>query len=280
MTYSGYILNSVTEKPIPFASVILYENGNRIGGDSANADGFFSISTTTPAQAIVITSVNYQSASFPASIYQNRFELEPKDVTLPPVVVHDSHPKKNYTWAVAILALAVIANKEGKRSVNGVAKQKINRADIITAAMIVAGVMGFSIIKKLLVKLGIFEGEGQHSVEDENTNLNSPWKAAFYKAAPNGALLITTATADYLSSQVHNAFGIFEDDFNQIMAAFRQLKTQSQISFLADRFAIKYGEDLLTFLTNGGGILPWDGLNDKHLKQITDYVKALPKYRV
>ena len=56
------------------------------------------------------------------------------------------------------------------------------------------------------------------------------------------------------------------------------MKTKANVSYLADIFSQAYNEDLLTFLTDGGGILPWDGLSETHLKTITDLVAALPSH--
>jgi hypothetical protein len=60
------------------------------------------------------------------------------------------------------------------------------------------------------------------------------------------------------------------------MAAFSQVKTKAAVSFLADVFQQRYKQDLLTFLTNGGGILPWDGLSDNQLRTLLTYTNRLP----
>lgn len=140
------------------------------------------------------------------------------------------------------------------------------------------GLVAFTAIKKVLVTLGIAGGPGGKAVIDEIKNPNSVWKPAFWKTSPPGSWLITVGQAAAYSKTIHGAFGIFQDDFNAIFSVFSRLRTKSQVSFLCDQFSQIYGEDLLTFLTDGGGILPWDGLSDTHLKSITDMVDHLPQY--
>ena len=145
------------------------------------------------------------------------------------------------------------------------------------ALLIGGGVIAFFAIKKLLIKFGIASGPGTQQTINELTNPGSPWKPEYWKKG-SGALLIKNAVADKYATTIHNAFTVFQDDFNAIVSVFSQLKTKSQVSYLAQKFAEKYNEDLLQFLTNGGGILPWDGLSDSQLLQITNYVNKLPAF--
>ena len=94
-------------------------------------------------------------------------------------------------------------------------------------------------------------------------------KPSYYKRT--GGLLVRRADAERYARQIHSAFGIFQDDFNAVLAAFNRMPSKAAVSFLADVFQQIYKEDLLTFLTNGGGILPWDGFSDAQLKQLIAY---------
>jgi hypothetical protein len=152
------------------------------------------------------------------------------------------------------------------------------RIDPNLLLILAGGGISLYIVNKILIRTGLIEGKGTRTVTNELENPNSPWKPAFHKAAPSGALLIRRQTAEGYAAIIHNAFGIFQDDFNAVMGVFSQLKTKSQVSFLADVFFQKYNEDLLSFLTDGGGIMPWDGFNDTNLQRLTDYVKSLPNY--
>lgn len=156
--------------------------------------------------------------------------------------------------------------------------------DINLNTVLIAGaaVFGIVVIRRIMIKLGVLEGKGGQAVQNELANPNSPWKPTFYRSAPRGTtiLLITNATANAYAKTIHDAFTLTQDDFNAIQSVFSKLKTKSQVSYLAEVFSNRYNEDLLAFLGDGGGILPWDGLSDKNLATITDLVKSLPQYNV
>jgi hypothetical protein len=157
------------------------------------------------------------------------------------------------------------------------AKKGIDINTVVIAGTALAGIL---LIRKILIRTGVIQGKGGKTVQREQENPFSPWKPNFWKAAPSGALLLRSAEALQYSETIHNAFTVFQDDFNAIMSVFSRLKSQSQVSFLSDVFSKTYNEDLLSFLTDGGGILPWDGLNDTNLEKITDLVNQLPKYKL
>lgn len=108
----------------------------------------------------------------------------------------------------------------------------------------------------------------------------SPWSPQFYKTAPSGAKLLTSAFADQLAKQIWDTIPWFylpPPDAGPAEAALKQCATQSQISFLADRFNSKYGTDLYTWLTrtfaanlDSPGVYTMDVINK--------YVSNLPKY--
>ena len=78
--------------------------------------------------------------------------------------------------------------------------------------------------------------------------------------------------------QIYDALGYVTDDEAAVTSVFRQLKTKSQVSFMADQFQQKYKTDLLQFLKNGKGVLPQAGLNNDELSTIINIVNRLPKY--
>ena len=74
--------------------------------------------------------------------------------------------------------------------------------------------------------------------------------------------------------------GYLTDDEAKIYGVFRQLKYQSQISFLAEKFANKYSIDLLEYLKRGKNQFnPGSGLNSEELTVIFNIVNRLPKYK-
>lgn len=108
----------------------------------------------------------------------------------------------------------------------------------------------------------------------------SPWSPQFYKNAPNGASLMTSASGDALAKQIWDSVSWFQwgpPDGSIPEGAIKQCSTQSQVSFLADRFQQKYGKDLYTWL-NGcfSGVL--DAPSVYTLSVLNDYVNSLPKY--
>jgi len=105
-TYSGRVINSVTGEPIPSATIRLVGSGGSLDVTRfADSDGYFSISTTLQANQLVITAAEFQAWAFPASQYQNLFELEPIDGTLPEVVVTDGN--KSFPWWILIAGFVV-----------------------------------------------------------------------------------------------------------------------------------------------------------------------------
>lgn len=157
--------------------------------------------------------------------------------------------------------------------------QQGDKINVNTVLVVAGGLIGFTMVTKLLAQFGLWTGPGGQATQQEQANPNSPWKPAFYKSSPAGSYLLTVDTATAFSKTIHNAFTVFNDDFNAIMSVFSALKTKSQLSFLSDVFQQRYNEDLLSFLKDGGGILPWDGLSDTHLKVLTDLVNHLPQYK-
>lgn len=148
---------------------------------------------------------------------------------------------------------------------------KITTTDVL---LIGGGLLAFTAIKRLLIAGGLAAGPGTKAASQKIIDPSSYWKPSYYKRT--GGLLITRANAEKYAAQIHNAFGLFQDDFNAVMAAFSKVPTKAAVSWLADVFQQKYNEDLLTFLTNGGGILPWDGLSDAQLNQLLTYTNKLP----
>ncbi len=148
---------------------------------------------------------------------------------------------------------------------------KISTTDVL---LIGGGLLAFTAIKRLLIAGGIAAGPGTQAASQNITDPGSYWKPSYYKRT--GGTLVTRANATLYAKQIHSAFGIFQDDFNAIMAAFSRMPSKAAVSFISDVFQQIYKEDLLTFLTNGGGILPWDGLSDNQLKQLLALTNKLP----
>src|SRR5574337_305464 len=269
--YSGQVVDSTNEQPIPYASVVLYDAiGNQINGQSADVNGNFNLPANQDAANISISASGYIPFTFPASEYQHVFELE-RTADLPGVTI--TTKKSDSSWILLLLIPLVL--KEKKKGISTIGK--LQTSDVCTIILIAAALLGWGVINKLLQSAGIFTGPGSQSVHNEQVNPASPWKPDFYKNSPPGSLLLYHDTAVQMANDIFDSFGVTQDDFEKVFGVFSQLRTQSQVSYLADVFSQQdfssmfgithtTGLDLLTFLTNGGGLLPWDGLSDTHLK--------------
>jgi len=81
------------------------------------------------------------------------------------------------------------------------------------------------------------------------------WSPNFYKQSyktwpvPGKAMtLLTLASGQSYAIAIWDAFGVFNDNENNVYAIFRAIKYKSQISFVADLFYKKYQRDLYQFL--------------------------------
>ena len=177
--------------------------------------------------------------------------------------------------ALAAGLLLMTTKKKKTKSLGAVAAEnkKLTTSDIMPFILIIAAIMGFDIIQKILDKLGLGSDKKR---QDEMQDPNSPWKPTYYKNYTVYTYAISTAQAQAFSKQIHDAFTVFQDDYNKIFAVFSQMRTKCNVSFLAYVFQNQYGEDLLSFLGDGGGVLPWDGLSTAHLNQLIDLVNNLP----
>ena len=113
------------------------------------------------------------------------------------------------------------------------------------------------------------------NAKQQAASVNSAWSPQYYKNAPDGAALMTQASADSLASQIWNSTGIFSTDIEQVYGAIKQLSAKSQVSFLADRFNALYNQDLLSWITLQYTKM---GVPDPVLSQILDYVNGLSNY--
>jgi len=153
------------------------------------------------------------------------------------------------------------------------------RYDINPNTVLIAGtaVFGLILAKKVLIQFGILGGRGAAIVQSQQQNPQSPWKPSFYKRA--GATLLTRATAENYAKRIYDALNWYADDTAAVNGVFSALKTQSQVSFLAEVFNQKYNADLLTYLSEGSDTFPWNGLGDNELLRITNLVNNLPQYK-
>jgi hypothetical protein len=155
-----------------------------------------------------------------------------------------------------------------------------NQKLLINGAIIV--VAYFGIIRPILTKLGIQKTDSDRLVDRQENlpNNQNAFSPTFYKTGGSGTLLLTMAVKQNLAKRIYDALGVFSDDESAIFSVFRQLKSQSQVSYLAEYFGQKYKSDLLDYLKRGySSFNPASGLSAEELQIVLNIVNNLPKYR-
>lgn len=158
------------------------------------------------------------------------------------------------------------------------------QSDFLVKAVII-GIGGYIVVTygaKIIddIKNGLKPGDSADdtaSVLKDSTDPNSPWSNQFWHNAPVGSAILTQDAANLLSNGIYATETWYADDFGGALGLFKQLKTQSQVSFLAEYFNNLFGSDLLAFLI--GTTWPSDGFSSTQVNTIKDYVKGLPKYK-
>lgn len=132
--------------------------------------------------------------------------------------------------------------------------------EMLTAGAIVAAVIVVVLVGKQIAdiidgfgsKLGLTDSKTDKEAESalksaENKDYFSP---AYLKKAPMGTkvVLLTSSSANAKAKRIKDAIGILTDNENEIVGAFNDLSTKSQVAFLAQAFKNLYKQDLLNFL--------------------------------
>lgn len=126
----------------------------------------------------------------------------------------------------------------------------------------------FGVLNPLLKFLGIKKDEEDIIIEKaENT---AAWDTNFWKEPGIKKTILTNAGAEGFAKMIYQAFGFFNDSEEQIFAVFNKMKTQAQVSQLADKYFQLYKVDLYYELK--------DRLSDNEFATIIKIVNKLPKY--
>jgi hypothetical protein len=144
-------------------------------------------------------------------------------------------------------------------------KANIDYNLIITGAMIF-GVFYFG--RNILENLGLVSDrkESNDLLQLNNEDYFSPnyWQ----RKLP--AKIITESFSRKYSDDIYNAYGYFNDDENVIYGVFEQMKTKSQVSYLAYKFNQYYNRSLIEYLRSF--------LNDSEMAKIAAIINKLPAY--
>lgn len=133
------------------------------------------------------------------------------------------------------------------------------------------------VIKPLLENIGLQKSSEELEIEKQTSNPLSPWNPNYWRKT--GATIITNANVNKYIDTIWNSVGYFYDDFDAVLGVFKQLKTKSQVSYLADKFNQSKSKDLLNWL-QGGGALNWpaDRFSADQVNQLIKYVNGLKNY--
>jgi hypothetical protein len=133
------------------------------------------------------------------------------------------------------------------------------------------------VIKPILEGVGLQKSSEEIEIEKQTSNPSSPWNPNYWRKG--GATILTNANVNRFIETIWNAPGYFYDDFEAVLGVFKQLKTKSQVSYLADKFNQAKGKDLLSWL-QGGGALSWpaDRFSSEQVNQLIKYVNGLKNY--
>lgn len=175
---------------------------------------------------------------------------------------------------IALVTIGVAYYRNNTKKVG-----KLGTEDLLPILILTGGIIGFSLIKKILESLGIWNSQDTKDLDNASTNPDSWWNPNFWKTKPSNIPFtnpITETTGRELAAQVYNSFGPFNDDEERAISVFKLLPSQAAGSFLSEIFANQYGQDMLTFLR--GGPWPQDRLSDSDVNTINNFVKNLPKY--
>jgi hypothetical protein len=176
----------------------------------------------------------------------------------------------SFILVAGVAGLLLFKNQKNKKTVIA----KIDTKEIGPVLWIGGGLIAFMALKKVLTLFGIIDSQATTDLNNQSTNPQSFWNPTYYKNFSSYSYAIDTTTAQQYVQQILDSFGAFNDNEEQAIAVFHQLKTKANVSFLAEIFYRMTGQDLLTYLR--GGIWPQDRLSDSDVNAINQFLSKLP----
>lgn len=266
MIITGSIIDRNTGTILKNCQVLKFENNILIGEPVLVPDGNFSIDVILNGNAYYLfTCPGYQT------VYANTVDIlangsDNFNAFLSPISANMG--ASILSIGAAGLALLLLANNK-KKAMGKLESKDVYPYLIIGGALAVTGVL-----KKILISLGVLDSKDSTDLDNAATNPGSFWNPAYYKNFSSYTWTIDRAGAETLTEQLKDAFGLFDDCEECAIAVFKQLKTRSQVSYLADVFYQMTGQDLLTFIR--GGVWPNDRLSDAQVNEINIFLSHLP----
>jgi hypothetical protein len=228
--------------------------------------------TLVDAATVTFSADGYQSLTIGVAALMDRAGADPNyraDVTLA-----KASSISGPLMGLALLGFAAWA-LDRKKKVGAIATK-----DVFPWLIVAGGVIAFSVVRKILIALGIWDDKDDKDLDQASTDSEAFWNPNFWRnvlpAGKSYTYVVDTATAISYSDQIWDATGAFNDCEECIIGVFKLMRTQANASYLCYVFQQRYGEDLLTFLR--GGIWPQDRLSDADVNTINRFVNSLPQY--
>lgn len=155
------------------------------------------------------------------------------------------------------------------------AKKEINPNLILAGgAILLVYLGGRSIFQKLGLVQSDQSAQAAADVQNQMIQLQQGnyFDPDFYKTGGPGTLILTVSAATTLSRILYNSKGTFNDDEAAVYGVFQQLKTRSQVSFLASVFFNIYKKSLIGYLSGF--------LNAVELATVAKITNKLPSYKI
>lgn len=258
----GWIVEDKTNKSI-VADVKLYDSKTGESFAAFSADHFH-VWTDDNDAVLEIAAKGYKTVLIPATDLQYQNDVFLKKSSLP------------YLQIIAVSALLAYAAKKKKKV------GEINEHDLKMVALGLGGLIGFGLLRKLLIALGLWKDPSTKALDDAATDPNNFWHPQFYlnllSQGVNWTTGINTATADQWLRDIDNAFSFFGDNEAKVKGILERCQTQATLSFLAWEYNHNTGGDFLSYLRGQEKWYPWGGLSDTDVYEVSQYISKLPKY--
>lgn len=162
---------------------------------------------------------------------------------------------------------------------------KIDQKQMINIALIIGG--GFIIYKfgkTITDALGLTTSKEEKQAQQvfASAPAENPWSPTYYKELnkKNTIYLMPQQSLETKAKGIYNAISKipFMTDSAKIGAIIKSLQYKTQVSYLAEYFAKKYGYDMFTYIKDGYRFFVdgATGLSDKDMTQLINYVNNLP----
>ncbi len=245
---------------------VTLKDGTIISGPDKVTSGYYGVSTMLDPNTVYVWFApdNYEVLSFTLAQLMKSGN-----------VVFGKEHAKIPTWAILLVIAAVALSAKSRGKAVGFAL-----GDIPWFVWATGGILAFSIIQKILIKIGLWDSQATKDLDAAQNNPNSFWSPNYWQtikpANAQWSFALTTGQATTMCKTIYDSFGAFNDDEDTVIGVFKQCQTKANCSFLSYVWQQLYGSDLLTYIR--GGLWPSDRLSDADVNTINQYISRLPNY--